>query len=151
MGRDLLDLVSIQKWKCSWFFVASVASFLALVSVIHLFLFPLAPLNYFKLQQNSCLPTNVSAELTSTDVGENLEPAIDLEHRFSSDLYGAVVYRGAPWKSEIGQWLAGCDSVTKNISVTEVINDVFTYIFHFLFRFLSYVSELPICEGQFIY
>ncbi|XP_028761555.1 uncharacterized protein LOC114720110 [Neltuma alba] len=121
MGRDLLDTIFIQKWKRSWFFVATVASILALVSVIHLF-FPLAPsFNYFKQQQNSCLPTNSAAELSSTDVNENFEPAVDLKHQFPSDLHGAVVYRGAPWKAEIGQWLASCDFVTKKINVTEII------------------------------
>lgn len=126
MGRDILDLFFTQKWKCSWFLVATIASVLALVSVVHLFLFPLAPsLNYFKLSQSSCLPTNASAELQSTHFSENLEPTIDLKHQFPADSHGAVVYQGAPWKAEIGQWLAGCDFITKEVNITEVTSDSF--------------------------
>jgi hypothetical protein len=36
-------------------------------------------------------------------------------------LHRAVFYRNAPWKAEIGRWLSGCDAVTKEVSVVEVI------------------------------
>lgn len=42
--------------------------------------------------------------------------------RFPADLHQAVVYRGAPWKAEIGRWLSGCHSVVKEINVTEKIS-----------------------------
>ncbi|XP_058758079.1 cytochrome b-c1 complex subunit Rieske-2, mitochondrial-like isoform X2 [Vicia villosa] len=96
------------------------ASVLALASVVHLFLFPLTPsLDYFKLASNSCVSSNASVELFSKRGWD--EPAIDLKIRFPGDLHGSVAYKGALWKDEIGRWLAGCDSVTKEINVSEII------------------------------
>ncbi|XP_058755779.1 uncharacterized protein LOC131628994 [Vicia villosa] len=120
MARDLLDLFSMKTWRCSWSLAATIASVLALASVVHLFLFPLTPsLDYFKLASNSCVSSNASVELFSKRGWD--EPAIDLKIRFPGDLHGSVAYKGAPWKDEIGRWLAGCDSVTKEINVSEII------------------------------
>ncbi|KAG2403424.1 glucuronoxylan glucuronosyltransferase [Vigna angularis] len=119
MGRDLLDLFSMNKWRCSWSLAATIASVLALVSVVHLVSFPLIPtLNNFKIAQDSCIPANVSAEFPSNRDQE--QPAVDFKLQFPADLHGAVVYQGAPWKAEIGHWLAGCDSVIKEVNITEV-------------------------------
>ncbi|XP_014514271.1 uncharacterized protein LOC106772395 [Vigna radiata var. radiata] len=120
MGRDLLDLFSMNKWRCSWSLAATIASVLALVSVVHLVSFPLTPtLNNFKIAQDSCIPANVSAEFPSNRDQE--QPAVDFKLQFPADLHGAVVYQGAPWKAEIGHWLAGCDSVIKEVNITEII------------------------------
>lgn len=120
MARDLLDMFSMNKWRCSWSLAATIASVVALVSVVHLFLFPLTPtFNYFKMAQDSCIPTNASAESLSNRDQEG--PAVDFKRLFSVNLHGAVVYQGAPWKAEIGQWLAGCDSVAKEVNITEII------------------------------
>ena len=133
MARDFLDLFSMKKWRCSWSLAATIASVLALVSVVHLFLFPLTPsFNYFKLTPDSCIPTDASAELPS-DL-EKEKPVIDLKHQFPADLHRAVVYQGAPWKAEIGQWLAGCDAITKEVNITEVTSDTFSLFSLFLFR-----------------
>ncbi|KAJ7972241.1 exostosin family protein [Quillaja saponaria] len=122
MKRYFSDMFSIHKWRCSWSLVATIASVLALVSIVHLFLFPLAPsFNYFSQAQNSCAPINVSAEAATNNVRGNLKPTIDLDHQFLADLHNAVVYRGAPWKAEIGRWLAGCDLVTKEVGIVEII------------------------------
>lgn len=122
MARDLLDLFSMNKWRCSWSLAATIASVVALVSVVHLFLFPLTPtFNYFKIAQDSCFPTNASAEFPSNRDQE--WPAVDFKRQFPADLHGAFVYQGAPWKAEIGQWLAGCDSVIKEVNITEVTSD----------------------------
>ncbi|CAJ1967532.1 unnamed protein product [Sphenostylis stenocarpa] len=119
MGRDLLDLFSMNKWRCSWSLAATIASVVALVSVVHLFLFPLTPtFNYFKIAQDSCIPANPSAEFPSNCDKE--QPAVDFKLQFPADLHGAAVYQGAPWKAEIGQWLAGCDSIIKEVNITEV-------------------------------
>ncbi|KAF1877815.1 hypothetical protein Lal_00038124 [Lupinus albus] len=119
--RNLLDLFSMRKWSCSWSLAATFATVVALVSVLLLFMFPLTPsFNYFKLARYSCLPTNSSEELTSNLDKE--EPAIDLNRQFIIDSHRAVVYRGAPWKAEIGQWLAGCDFMTKEVNITEIIS-----------------------------
>lgn len=48
-----------------------------------------------------------------------------LSGQFPSDSYGAVTYRGAPWKAEIGRWLAGCAGLSV-VNITEVS----TYLCH---------------------
>ncbi|GMY14183.1 putative glucuronoxylan glucuronosyltransferase f8h [Fagus crenata] len=111
-----------QKWKCSWSLAAAVASILALVSVVHLFLFPLAPsFDYFRQAQNSCVPVNGSFQAPTDHVREGLQPAADLDHRFPAGLHNEVVYHGAPWKAEIGRWLSGCNSIIKEVSIVEMI------------------------------
>lgn len=141
-------MFSFQKWRCSWSLVASVASIVTLVSVVHLFIYPVAPsLDYFRPFQNSCVPINRSNEgekislkdiksiegrknnatdSISTEGNERNPdsrspiPMVDLNVNFSSDLHNSVVYRGAPWKAEVGRWLAGCDSNTSAVKVIEV-------------------------------
>ena len=99
-------------------------------------MFPLTPtFNYFKIAQDSCFPTNASAEFPSNRDQE--WPAVDFKRQFPADLHGAFVYQGAPWKAEIGQWLAGCDSVIKDVNITEVTSDTLTFISVFLFTLLS--------------
>ncbi|KAH9648144.1 EGF-like domain-containing protein [Citrus sinensis] len=117
-------MISIEKWRFSWTLVATVASVLTLVSVVHLFLFPLVPsFDYFTARQqiqNSCVPIKESAERVTNRVWENSPPQLNLDHRFPADLHNAVVYRNAPWKAEIGRWLSGCDSVAKEVDLVEV-------------------------------
>lgn len=111
-------MFSIQRWKCSWSLVATIASVLALVSVVHIFLFPLAPsFEYFSARkiQNPCVPVNGSIQGGINHVEDSLV------HRFPSDSHGSVVYHDAPWKAEIGQWLSGCDSVTADVNIIENI------------------------------
>lgn len=95
-----------------------------MVSVVHLFLFPVVPsFDYFNSGrfQNSCAPIiNGSVDSGKDNVVKNIPPVVDLDVRFPSDLHKAVVYRGAPWKAEIGRWLSGCDAVTTSVNVTEV-------------------------------
>lgn len=140
----------LQKWKCSWSLVAAIASVLALVSVIHLFLYPLVPsLDYMNLRQvqSSCLPLNGSTEVGksmipdsvetnltgqnapgkgwiegSTDYSnQNFQPMVDLKVQFPADWHGAVTYNGAPWKAEVGRWLSGCNSKANAVNVVEEI------------------------------
>ncbi|PON32049.1 Exostosin-like [Parasponia andersonii] len=115
-------MFSIQKWKCSWSLFATIASVVALVSVVHLFLFPLVPtFDYFRQAQIPCVPINGSAEVGTDHVRESPQPSIDLDRQFPADLHNAVVYRGAPWKAEIGQWLSGCDTIVKEVNISEII------------------------------
>ncbi|ONH95379.1 hypothetical protein PRUPE_7G067200 [Prunus persica] len=120
-------MLSIQKWKCSWSQIATIASIVALASIIlgsivHLFWFPLVPsFNYFSQAQNSCVPINGSAEAVIDNVKGNFKPPIDLDRQFPSDLHKAVVFRGAPWKAEIGRWLSGCDPISDEVNIVEVI------------------------------
>lgn len=121
-------MLSIQKWRLSWSLIATIASVFALFSVVHLFLFPLVPpFDYFRQVQTSCVPVNGSA-LVKTDLAkesQSRQPTIDLDRQFPADLHNAVVYRGAPWKAEIGRWLSGCDSVAKEVNIVEVIQVVY--------------------------
>lgn len=133
MARDQFDLFSMKNWRCSWSLAASIASVVALVSVVHLFLFPLTPsFDYFKLASDSCVSNNVSsADLVSNHGLE--EPAIDLKYRFPADLHSSVAYKGALWKAEIGRWLSGCDSITKDVNISEVTVDILILSLYFLF------------------
>ncbi|KAH9678861.1 EGF-like domain-containing protein [Citrus sinensis] len=123
-AKAIERMISIEKWRFSWTLVATVASVLTLVSVVHLFLFPLVPsFDYFTARQqiqNSCVPIKESAEGVTNRVWENSPPQLNLDHRFPADLHNAVVYRNAPWKAEIGRWLSGCDSVAKEVDLVEV-------------------------------
>ena len=100
------------------------ASIVVLVSVVHLFLFPVVPsLDYFSARQpqNSCIPINGSIKGGKDKVVKNTQPVPNLDVRFPVDLHKAVVYRGAPWKAEIGRWLSGCNSITTAVKVFEVL------------------------------
>jgi len=111
---------SMQKANCSWSLLAAVGTLLVMLSVVHLFLFPLGPtLDYFSVRQaqTSCVPTNKSTKGIGS-IQHNVE--LDLDHRFPADLHNAVIYRGAPWKAEIGRWLSGCDAIVEEIHITEV-------------------------------
>ncbi|KAL6506040.1 hypothetical protein OROHE_022759 [Orobanche hederae] len=120
----------IEKWKCSWSLAASIASILALISVIHLFLYPVVPsLDYLSLRlaQSSCLPVDGSIEgnekyapRISSDEG-TVEPIVDLNVRYPDDLHMAMAYNGAPWKAEIGRWLSVCDSNFTGVEIVEKI------------------------------
>lgn len=111
-----------QSWKFSWSFVAAVASLVLLVSLVHMFLTPLFPssIDYFGARQNSCLPVNGSVGGRSEHLANNsqLNPVFDPQ--LLPDSHGAVTYRGAPWKPEIGRWLSNCDSITAAVDVVEV-------------------------------
>ncbi|XP_019702480.1 uncharacterized protein [Elaeis guineensis] len=116
-------MASFQSWKCSWSLIAAVASLVLLVSLVHMFLTPLFPssLDYFGARQNSCLPVNVSVDGSSEHLADNsqLNPVFDPQ--LVADSHGAVTYRGAPWKPEIGRWLSSCDSISTAIDVVESI------------------------------
>lgn len=121
-------MFSVQKWKCSWSLVATVASVIVLVSVVHLFLFPVVPsFDYFRAPQvqYKCVPINASVEKVADHVWENIQPGLDLDHRFPSDLHNGVVYHNAPWKAEIGQWLSSCDAIAREVNIVEVIMMIF--------------------------
>lgn len=123
-------MLSVDKLKCSWPLAASIISVVGLISVVHLFLFPVVPsFDYLSVRkaQNSCSPVNGSSEET--------KPHIDFDIQFPANSHDAVVYRGAQWKASIGRWLSGCDSVAEEISVTEVTTT-------FLVEYLASLSML---------
>lgn len=103
-----------QKRMFSWSTVTIIVLIVTLVSVVHLFFYPFVPsFDYFRQYQNSCIPIN-STKSTHNNIISN-------QTKFAVDLHNGVVYRGAPWKNEVGQWLAGCDSVTSAVKVIEVL------------------------------
>ena len=122
-------MFSVQKLNCSWSLVATIASIIALVSILHLSLFPAVPsFDYLGYRQvkNSCFPINGTIDGKKNNLLPDKQ--IPLNARFPADLHKAVVYRGAPWKTEIGQWLSGCSSVAAPIKVVEVLEAVLVKI-----------------------
>ncbi|XP_047311326.1 uncharacterized protein LOC124914762 [Impatiens glandulifera] len=106
-------MLSALKWKCSWPLVASIASILTLVSVVHLFLLPVVPsLDYisFRQAQSTCVPINGSSKEQ-----ENRMAVQNLKNKV------VVVFRGTPWRAEIGRWLSGCNSVSNPVKIVEKI------------------------------
>lgn len=143
-GEDILGIMfPSQKGRCSWSLVGPIASIMALVSVVHLFLFPVIPsFEYFgtRQAQTFCIPVNGSVngdKVTvpkygsidsnnvmnglAVDNKQILKPIVNLSVLYPSDLHNAVVYRGAPWKADIGRWLSGCHSNATVINVVEVL------------------------------
>lgn len=111
-----------QRWNCSWSLGASIASIIGLVTVVHLFFFPLVPsLDNLRRFPNSGFAANLSTEAYSNHAKEDPGPDIDLNHKFPPDSHHAVVYHGAPWKSHIGRWLSGCDANTKELQIVELV------------------------------
>lgn len=111
-------MFSHQKWKCSWSQIATVASVIVLVSLVHLFLGPVVPsFDSISVRQAQNLrgPSNESITQVTKE-----EPVVAFDRRFPADLHGAVVYRNASWKAEIGQWLSSCDAVAKEVDIIEV-------------------------------
>ncbi|KAK9123481.1 hypothetical protein Sjap_013083 [Stephania japonica] len=101
----------IKTWKCSPSLICTVASLLAIVSIVHLLFFPLVPsLDNLRAPKarKSCFPVHGST-------------AANLSQRFYADSHKAVVYRGAPWREQIGQWLLSCHSATATIDVVEIL------------------------------
>lgn len=117
--------MSLQKWKCSWSYVVTIASIVALVSLLDLFLFHSVPYSSYlgSMQiRKSCISGNCSSQGGFDELMQNPPPLIDLNAQFPADLHQAVVYNGAPWKAEIGRWLSGCNSNATALKISEGIS-----------------------------
>jgi putative beta-1,4-xylosyltransferase IRX10 len=103
-----ISMQSCRSCLCSWPFGTAVISLALSVSLIHLFLTPLSPssLDFFWLSN----PSPVA----------NSRVASNLKAQLQQNSDGSVTYRGAPWKSEIGGWLAGCSSNSTPVDIVEV-------------------------------
>lgn len=99
------------------------ASLVLLVSLVHMFLTPLFPstFDYLAVRQNFCSAVNGTASRSSEQLTDNSQFNTVLDAQLLPDSHGAVIYRGAPWKPEIGRWLSNCDSVSAAINVAERI------------------------------
>ena len=107
-------MLTIRSTKCPWAFVGVAGALVVLVTAVHVFMVPILPssLDFFGARRAVDRPRNVLPEARVVDSR--------LKGRFPADSYGAVTYRGAPWKSEIGRWLAGCHAGSSAVNVTEV-------------------------------
>ncbi|KAL1821056.1 hypothetical protein ACET3Z_015925 [Daucus carota] len=118
-------MFSLQKWKCTWSHVATIATIVALVSLLDIFLFHRVPYSTYlgSMQlRNSCTSVNCSTQGGNDKLMQNSPPLIDLDAQFPADLHKAVVYNGAPWKAEIGRWLSGCNSNATALKISEGIS-----------------------------
>lgn len=95
-------------------FVGAVGALVMLVTAVHVFMVPILPssLDYFGARSSISRQRN---ELPGVGVVDSR-----LRGQFPSDSHGAVVFRGAPWKAEVGRWLAGCHANSSSVNVTEV-------------------------------
>ncbi|KAJ4775422.1 exostosin family protein [Rhynchospora pubera] len=101
---------------CTWPFGFAVISLAVLVALTHLLFTPLfpSPFDYFQ-QSNQSLDDDWVVDL---DLSDQLPP----------NLNGSVTYHGAPWKPEIGRWLAGCGSSSFPVEIVEVARIVKTTV-----------------------
>ncbi|KAI4325685.1 hypothetical protein MLD38_031063 [Melastoma candidum] len=114
-------MLSAVKLKFSWTLVGTIASIIALISVVHLFLFPIVPsFEYFGTGKDICGPYNESGKGVVGN-GKEIKSRVDFDKQFPDDSHNAVIYRGAPWKANIGRWLSGCDVDAKEVNVVELI------------------------------
>lgn len=116
-------MFTVQAWKCSWSLIAVAALLIALVSIVHLFLFPLAPssFSYFGLRQLQKSVNNGTSKEVSDHFRGSQNPEVNIDHQHTADGHKAVVYHGAPWKPEIGRWLSGCDVINRTVNIVERI------------------------------
>ncbi|XP_073223258.1 uncharacterized protein [Cicer arietinum] len=120
MTRDILNLFSMKNLRCSWYLAATIALVVALVSIVHMVFFTLTPsYEYFKVVSYSTISSNASSAELTNGFGK---AAIDLKYEFPADLHGAHPYKGTPWEAEIGRWLANCDSLTKDVNISETLH-----------------------------
>ncbi|XP_006651086.2 uncharacterized protein LOC102700608 isoform X1 [Oryza brachyantha] len=106
---------TIRSTKCPWAFLGVAGALVMLVTAVHVFMVPILPssLDYFGAGHGVRRPRNV---LPGAGVVDSR-----LRGQFPSDSYGAVTYRGAPWKAEIGRWLSGCGAGLSVVNITEFI------------------------------
>ncbi|XP_074575072.1 uncharacterized protein LOC141831581 isoform X2 [Curcuma longa] len=101
-------MISLPSWKSPGSLVAAIAFLLILVSFTHMFLPPLRPsFDYFSRRRERLFGGGASE---------------DLGTRSPETSHAPVTYRGAPWKSEIGRWLSGCDPLSVAVEVVENIS-----------------------------
>lgn len=91
----------MRKWPLS--FVATFAVILVFMSLFFFFNLP-SPLDLYtwSIKKKQDFDTN-----STTD-------------QFVFDSFGGVVYRGVPWRSEIGKWLSICGSTSSQLDIVEV-------------------------------
>ncbi|CAM8969990.1 hypothetical protein QQ045_005687 [Rhodiola kirilowii] len=108
--------------KCSWSTFVTTASLLAVLTIVHLSFSP--SVDYFRVPQFLNPVSTSTTEGVTSAVTQITIPVNDLDHQFPDYRLNAVVYRGAPWKAEIGQWLSRCDASLVEIDIVEKIGGI---------------------------
>lgn len=49
------------------------------------------------------------------------QPVVNLSVRYPADCRNSVVYRGAPWKTDIERWLSSCGANAAAVAIVEVL------------------------------
>lgn len=107
-------MLAIRSTKCPVAFVGAASALAVLATAVHVFMVPILPssLDYFGAHSSTNRPRNAPPGVGVVDSR--------LRGQFPSDSHGSVVFRGAPWKAEVGRWLAGCHTNYSSVNVTEV-------------------------------
>ena len=107
-------MLAIRSTKCPVAFVGAAGALVVLVTAVHVFMVPILPssLDYFGARGSVGHPRNATPGVGVVDSR--------LRGHFPSDSHGAVAFRGAPWKAEVGRWLAGCHANSSSVNITEV-------------------------------
>ncbi|KAF7055411.1 hypothetical protein CFC21_062940 [Triticum aestivum] len=109
-------MLKIRSAKCPWASVGAAGALVMLVTAVHVFMVPILPssLDFSGARRTvDHRPRNV---LPGAGVVDSR-----LRGRFPADSYEAVTFRAAPWKAEIGRWLAGCHAESSAVNITEAI------------------------------
>ncbi|KAM3230861.1 hypothetical protein ACQJBY_061186 [Aegilops geniculata] len=109
-------MLKIRSAKCPWASVGAAGALVMLVTAVHVFMVPILPSSLdFSGARRSVhhRPRNV---LPGAGVVDSR-----LRGRFPADSYEAVTFHAAPWKAEIGRWLAGCHAESSAVNITEAI------------------------------
>eukprot|EP01018_Ginkgo_biloba_P032824 Gb_35367 [translate_table: standard] len=122
---------SLQKFKCSLQLTAVILFFVTLISIFHIFFVPLIPssLEFFGLQQtqNLFVPSNhTSSSNGSLAETKNVEQVsiipLNSTEQYGENSHGAVVYRNAPWRADVGRWLSRCHEIATPVPIVEMIS-----------------------------
>nr|ACN39924.1 unknown [Picea sitchensis] len=112
---------SLQNFKYSWQLTIVILILVAFISVVHVFFVPLIPtsLEFTGSRQTESLADASSVKNGSSTGDKNIEQD---QYPQSSDSYGAILYRDAPWKADMGKWLSRCHDIAALVYINETIS-----------------------------
>jgi len=112
---------SLQNFKYSWQLTIVILILVAFISVVHIFFVPLIPtsLEFTGSRQTESLADASSVKNGSSIGDKNIEQD---QYPQSSDSYGAILYRDAPWKADMGKWLSRCHDIAAPVYINETIS-----------------------------
>lgn len=109
---------SLQNFKYSWQLTVVILILVAFISIVHIFFVPLIPAS---LDITGSRQTNASSSIKNvSSIGDkNIEQD---QYPQSHDSDGAILYRDAPWKTDIGKWLSSCHDIAASVYINETIS-----------------------------